>query len=124
MSCQEFENALNKKYESCILLNITKLDEPIIVISSRVEDNPVVRMMNEMGYWIVKCKKKREGRELNAIEDLLFAEKYARGGCFIGCAGGSTFSSCLLSRRIHFSRSVQINLDNLSDEASIMITKN
>jgi hypothetical protein len=119
MSCQEFRNALQKKYESCIQMHIEKLDEPIIVITSKVDDNPVLAFMNEKGYWVVQCKKHNKGRELNAIEDLLFAEKYARGGCFIGCAGGSTFSSCLLSRRIKYSKSVQINLDNLLDEPTI-----
>lgn len=118
MSPDSFERLLHKKYLQCIRIFLPRT-EPVIVITGRAENNPVLNTLQCDGYHILQCQKTHSDRELSALEDLAFAEKYARNGIFIGCKKGSTFSACLLETRVRFLTSVHMDLDNIKSTVSI-----
>ena len=117
-SGDSFERLLNRKYIQCVKMFIPRT-EPVIVITGREDQNPVVDALRGDGYRIVQCRKVHRERELSALEDRAFAERYAKDGIFIGCKNGSTFSACLLETRVRFCKSVHMDLDNIRSTVTV-----
>lgn len=116
ISEDEFEKALTDKYVGLIRKYITPT-EALIVLTGRTS-SPVIDFLSNEGYnYHLAPKDLVEGRELNAIVDLLLGESCTK--TFIGSVNpfnchGSTFSYLLWQRMKEGVQSVLIDLDDIN----------
>lgn len=113
MSTRNFDLHLTKQYVRMVKEYIPTRDI-LLVLTARTTSNPVLDILEELGYTMVMCKKTFAGRELAAIEDLDFAQKHTNG-MFLGCRKGSTFSACMLRYRVQYRGEVHLDLDRIRD---------
>lgn len=119
MTKTAFSNVLNDKYLQCVRKYIP-INEILLILTAQPLNNQVIDCLKREGYQIFCQMHETNQREINAIQDLQFAQMYARNGIFIGCKKGSTFSACLLQSRISFLKSVHIDLDRIHDDEIIV----
>lgn len=115
----QYEFYLQNNYLNSVRTHIPK-DEPIIILTGRISGNPVIQILNEEGFQIILCHKRETSRELCALEDLSFAERYVNNGIFIGCKKGSTFSDCLIRNRIKFIKEIHLDLDRIRNPPIVL----
>jgi hypothetical protein len=91
-------DTLNTKYQGSIIKNIST-DLPIVILCAE-KDNSVMQYLRNNNYRIVLCEKVLEGREMNAIVDLIIGANTS--GTFISnynnkLLRGSSFSYTILN---------------------------
>jgi hypothetical protein len=119
------ENDYREKYETHVLESvgqyIDKTDHTVI-LTSFVENNPVIEKLKEEGYKIFCRNNEPIGREMNAIIDFLFGRFC--NGIFIGNCNtetwqGSTFSYAIYNQLDSGIKSIFINMDDISQKHAI-----
>jgi len=124
MSIDEFQARLLKTYHRLIVQYFSKTDL-ILVLTYDVENNVTLDFLRHEGYRVCwQEKKKKQGREINALYDLLAGEQC--NGCFIGnfntkLLRGSTFSYLLLTRMDPSVKKVLVDLDEI-DQPEIILS--
>lgn len=114
----EFETILNTKYIDTIRKYFTPEDLIIVLTGNNsVDTNPVLKYLSENGYSYVLTKK-NENREINAIMDMITAERYVKVGKFIGSFNpknftGSTYSYMVGTRLSSSISKIYIDMDNI-----------
>jgi serine protease inhibitor ecotin len=122
MSECEFQQYIENKYINLIKLYIDKNDH-IIILSARIE-NKVIDFLNENGYSFSFTEKHFNGREKNAIVDLLVAK--CCNNIFIGAFNMNTLTGSSFSYYVSNSistdvRQIMIDLDRITDDVMIKI---
>lgn len=109
-----FKFLLVDKYLFLIKKYINK--ESFTIVNTYNKDNIIIKFLNENGYnFFTKKSNLSDGRECNALKDLLLARKM--NNFFIG-ATKSTFSDFILNSA-SFKKSIMIDLDNVKAPAVI-----
>lgn len=115
MTPTDFEEALTAKYVGLIRTYVN-IDDNLVVLTSRTS-SPVIAFLEASGYhYRIGQKDLVEGRECNAIVDLLIGQHCT--ATFIGSVNphnrhGSTFSYMLWKRMADTVQSVLIDLDEI-----------
>jgi hypothetical protein len=114
MSALLFKVLLVDKYLYLIKKYINK--ESFTIVNTYNKDNIIIKFLYENGYkFFTKKSNLSDGRECNALRDLLLARKM--NNFFIG-ATRSTFSDFILNSA-SFKKSIMIDLDNVKSPAVI-----
>ena len=114
MSALLFKVLLLDKYLYLIKKYINK--ESFTIVNTYNKDNIIIKFLYENGYkFFTKKSNLSDGRECNALRDLLLARKM--NNFFIG-ATRSTFSDFILNSA-SFKKSIMIDLDNVKSPAVI-----
>ena len=114
MGEKQFQTSLEKKYIQLIKIYIPKNEE--IILLSQTQNNAVVDFLSENGYKYNFSEKFFEGREKNAIVDLLLSQKCNH--IFIGAynivkKNGSTYSNYISNIINKDVMKVGFDIDNL-----------
>lgn len=122
LSIKEFSDAYNSHLYTTIENNMNK-DEPIVVLTGFVEDNPVLHELEHRGYKLYVRPNEDIGREMNAIIDLLCGMQC--NGTYFGnfvynpidkTLDGSTFSYTLFKLiESHCENTFVIDIDRIHD---------
>jgi len=114
MSALLFKMLLVDKYLYLIKKYINK--ESFTIVNTYNKDNIIIKFLYQNGYkFFTKKSNLSDGRECNALRDLLLARKM--NNFFIG-ATRSTFSDFILNSA-SFKKSIMIDLDNVKSPAVI-----
>lgn len=114
MSALLFKMLLVDKYLYLIKKYINK--EAFTIVNTYNKDNIIIKFLKENGYnFFTKKSNISDGRECNALKDLLLSRKM--NNFFIG-ATRSTFSDFILNSA-PFKKSIMIDLDNVKSPAFI-----
>ena len=113
MSVGEYERILNQKYIDLVEKYITKVDNILLILTSRRIQNPVIEHLEKSGYWIIFNIYENIGRERMAISDMIFASKLCNN-IFIS-SGGSTYS-VLLESRLQHTLHIFLDMNNIHKE--------
>ena len=116
------ENNYREKYETHILESVGQYidkHDHTVIMTSFVENNPVIEQLKEEGYNVFCRDNEPIGREMNAIIDFLFGRFC--NGIFIGNCDtktwqGSTFSYALYNQLDSGIKSIFINMDDISQK--------
>jgi len=114
MTKDQFKGVLEKKYIDLISANFTK-DATVLVLTSATDSN-VIKYMKDNGYNYIINDKVFDGREENAIVDLISASQM--NGCFIGnfnedLLRGSSFSYTILHSIQNPYKYISVDLDRI-----------
>jgi hypothetical protein len=114
MSALLFKMLLVDKYLYLIKKYINK--ESFTIVNTYNKDNIIIKFLYQNGYkFFTKKSNLSDGRECNALRDLLLARKM--NNFFIG-ATRSTFSDFILNSA-SFKKSIMIDLDNVKSRVVI-----
>lgn len=125
MSVEEYRHSYNSKYLDVVKKTISKNDMNI-ALTSFTEGNEIVEDLVKDGFHIhMHQKNKHNGREINAIIDLLIGEKC--NSVFLGNINphsnqGSTFSYVLYNKLAFLNDNVKcltINVDNINEDVCV-----
>lgn len=120
MDIETFKNTLELKYISLIEQYIPKQDH--IVILTYNTDSSIIKYLNSNNYKFSFTNKNLEGREANALVDLIIGSRAK--GVFIGNFNphklrGSSFSYTLLQMMDSNTKKVLVDLDSIVDDAIV-----
>lgn len=122
MDNEAFYNTLAEKYIQAIEQHV---QNGVIMVLSYNSDNRVVDWLKETGreYFFIE-KDKSQGREWNAIRDIVAAETYGNG-VFIGNFDiyrmqGSTFSYFLMKKCKNFQKHVLVDIERIHEEPFVI----
>ena len=116
MSQEDFQQTIDAKYIELIKTNLSK--EDTIFILTYNTDSVIIKYLRENGYKIMMSEKTQEGREINAIVDLILGSKTT--GTFIGTYNpiamrGSSFSYVISQMMPASARYMYIDLDFIKE---------
>jgi hypothetical protein len=121
MDKDTFKTTLELKYISLIEKYIPKQDH--IILLTYNTDSSIIKYLNSNNYKYSFTNKSLEGREANALVDLIIGSKAK--GTFIGNFNphrlrGSSFSYTLLQMMDQNTKKVLVDLDSIVDNAIIL----
>ena len=122
MSPSDYRMSYETKIMNCVRKHIVSKNEPIVILSSLVEKNPVMEQLTKEGYVLYSRNKEPIGREMNGIIDLIIGK--ICNGVFIGNYNlklhqGSTFSYVLYNSLCAHTTNILIDMDHIEREAVI-----
>jgi len=120
MNIETFKNTLELKYISLIEQHIPK-DDHIILLTYKT-DSSIIKYLNSNTYSFSFTTKSLEGREANALVDLIIGSR--ANGVFIGNFNpnrlrGSSFSYTILQMMDSHRKKVLVDLDSIVDDAIV-----
>ena len=124
MDYNSFLEKINNVYISLIdKYLIPSNEEGIIVLTSEVENNIVLKYLIEKKYNVILLEKQHNLREINAIRDLLTSKII--NNTYIGCHNphtltGSTFSNLYCHLLENNVKKILIDLDHINDKEYIL----
>lgn len=112
-----FQEKLHKVYQQKIRDHFQK-DKFTLVLTAYKEKNPVVRWMEQEGYWVgmYRDKELSKERELAAVYDLVLAthcQELFLGACQPEIMAGSTFSFFLFHMLPDNVRKIMVDMDGI-----------
>jgi hypothetical protein len=107
---------------NCVRKYIVSKNEPIVILSSLVEKNPVIEQLTKEGYILYSRNKEPIGREMNGVVDLIIGK--ICNGVFIGNYNlelhqGSTFSYVLYNSLCNHTTNILIDMDHIERDAVV-----
>jgi hypothetical protein len=122
MSQQEYRECYETKIMNCVRKYIVSKNEPIVILSSLVEKNPVIEQLTKEGYILYSRNKEPIGREMNGVVDLIIGK--ICNGVFIGNYNlelhqGSTFSYVLYNSLCNHTTNILIDMDHIERDAVV-----
>jgi hypothetical protein len=116
MSHEEFQRTIDTKYIELIKTNLSK--EDTIFVLTYNTDSVIIKYLRENGYKFMMSEKNQEGREINAIIDLILGSKTT--STFIGTYNpiamrGSSFSYVISQMMPPSARYMYIDLDFIQE---------
>ena len=116
MSHEEFQRTIEAKYIELIKTNLSK-EDTIFVLTYNTE-SVIIKYLRENGYKFMMSEKNQEGREINAIIDLILGSKTT--GTFIGTYNpiamrGSSFSYVISQMMPASANYMYIDLDFIQE---------
>jgi hypothetical protein len=122
MSQPEYRACYETKIMDCVRKHIVSKNEPIVILSSLVENNPVMEQLTKEGYSLHCRHKEPIGRDMNGVVDLIIGKNCT--GVFIGNYNlelhqGSTFSYVLYNSLCNHTTNIFIDMDHIDREAVV-----
>jgi cell division protein FtsL len=116
MTQEEFQRTIEAKYIELIKTNLSK--EDTIFVLTYNTDSVIIKYLRENGYKFMMSEKNQEGREINAIIDLILGSKTT--GTFIGTYNpvamrGSSFSYVISQMMPASAKYMYIDLDFIQE---------
>jgi hypothetical protein len=113
---EDFAKILDAKYIHLIKTELSK--ETMIFVLTYDTDSNVIKYLRENGYKFMTSRKDQDGRELNAIVDLIIGSR--TNGTFVGTYNpittkGSSFSYVISQLMPKNTRHVYIDLENIKE---------
>ena len=126
MDKEFFKKYIEDKYIEIVKKYVDKTDNTLI-LSDSIDNNVINYLKNNNYVYFFPDKNFINGRELNAIVDLLFSEKCNNifvGNFNISKLNGSTFSYCISQKMNNNVKQILIDLDKITDDENIHYNNN